>query len=115
MTIPNKIVELAVEGGLWIYPSDKSPQHIEYLKKILSRDGTENNHREWILTLSFWKSLRKSLNAPKEVDSHGKKPHPSRSKCNKISWEIFHAHQLFDLLLTGGNTDQFWKDLVDKK
>ena len=101
MTIPNKIVELAVEGG---YPL------------TLSTSGV--NYSDMILSPLFWQSLGKQLGWDKE-DEQNLKMYRMSGGAGDMPKGIYRwnkkVHRFIDLLLTGGDTDAFWEGLIDKK
>lgn len=102
MTIPNKIIELAVDGGYQLMVS-----------------GSGVNYGNMILDPLFWKSLGKQLGWLRYTRNDGDSAsNPSIEDMPNQGWKeshLHHAHQLFNLLLTGGDTDVFWRDLLDKK
>ncbi len=75
-------------------------------------EGTHSNHADLILDPLFWKALGKALGW-KEHEFW--KIHCSIFECDgtwqhtekDLTWK-YYAHQYFDLLLTGKDTDKFW-------
>lgn len=102
--IPAEIIEKAIEGG--------------YKKGIFENEtGVDDILDLWgyesiLLDASFWQSLGKAFgwNCICSGDMGGKHygdcPHPD--------WKL-KAHKLFNLLLTNGDTEKFWKDSLNKK
>lgn len=84
--------------------------------------------KEIALDPLFWQSLGKALGWADEVTSAGNRkehafPQYYRDETDKINkaWEkcikqpewLFHAREYFNLILTGGDTEKFWKGLLN--
>lgn len=63
-----------------------------------------NNPPYILMDADFWQALGKALGW-----ENCKFP-----LCSKTHWKE-HAHEYFDLVLTGGDTEQFFKDLINKQ
>lgn len=99
--IPNEALEKAIEGG-WLGVDLPSSSMFVWSE---SRYGANYEHAgacAIALDPSFWQSLAKALewqewNENWGVDGKG----------------YVHAMRFYDLILTGGDTDKFWRDLLD--
>lgn len=102
MTIPKEAIEKAIAGGWSFIHTDLPWSWTGYA-------GINGEHEFTWQTLaldpSFWQSLGKVLGW-KEIG--GK---PSGSYFENYTW-LGHAHRFYDLILTGGDTDSFWQDLL---
>jgi hypothetical protein len=131
--IPKEIIEKAIEGGYapepyrhrqFIRTSRKTYQHLQ-------TSGASMPYSEIILDPLFWQSLGKALEW-KEKNKHHidneKRPALRCTLCNgkpmvgdgycsfsySDEWKE-KALCFFDLLLTNGDTEKFWEDLVSIK
>jgi hypothetical protein len=118
--IPKEIIEKAIEGG-WKRGVDAS-------KNVFSFDIYESgivysvdpvmyiDAEEMIIDPLFWQSLGKALGWDKEDEENLKLYHASggygRMPVTIYKWNK-NAHNFYNLLLTSGNTEKFWKDLLD--
>lgn len=115
MTIPKLAIEKAIEGG-WQDGQALDSKRIEitgmgYIR-IYHWDSSEFNAYDWqevALDPTFWQALGKALGWPKEVNYPAKEIYQFRcaATCD------FHAHRFYDLVLTGGGTEAFWKELLE--
>lgn len=97
--IPKRAIELSIEGG-WA----------NYRKEEIDRGGYKI-----ALDPTFWQALGKSLGWEAyvgefswEICSGG---HDSHS-FEDAEWKMW-ALMFYDLILTGGNTDAYWKELLN--
>ena len=122
MKILQDILELAFQGG---YPYRDDPDGNPY---------TEEDHYRIVCSQEFWVSLGKALGwekstvtfkvKKKEISAVSRKgtiyytrdahtiTRPVRNA--KMKWKRI-AREFFDLLLTGGDTEKFWADLISDK
>jgi hypothetical protein len=92
--IPKKAIEKAMEGG-W-----HAGCNVHYFKNsveiaVRSPNGWNEityRHEQIILDPSFWQALEKSLK-------------------EKHLWRMW-AHDFYDLILTGADTEKFWNELL---
>lgn len=89
--IPKHIIELAVKGG-WIGKAVE-PTYID-------------NYYEVICSPLFWQALGKELGWGTEPAATTREGFPVQE------WMMF-AHRFYDLILTGGSLDEFWKELTN--
>ena len=109
MTIPKEAIEKAIDGGWYNYPSDFNLND-HYVEKHDSSCMTA-------LDPTFWQSLGKALGWPEEYAiRHKELPKNSvenfRLEIDK-NWQS-HAIDFYDLILTNGDTEKFWSDLLQK-
>lgn len=112
MNIPKKLIEKAIEGGwsplydgkptikwewemdcIWTYNPNEEVSFGEY-----------QLHEINALKPLFWQALGKALGWPEDYNG-------DIIKLVNTHWE-FVAHRFYDLILTGGDTDQFFKYLL---
>lgn len=111
MTIPKKIIELAVAGG-WQEKWGKLEwdvlgSNMEVRNRVQGELKTTVIYwQEIVLDLSFWQALGKTLGWTKwgEFDEEYKKN-------SDPQWQ-YNAHRFYDLILTNGDTTAFWKDIL---
>jgi hypothetical protein len=110
MTIPHRIIEKAISGG-WENP-------LPQVFAKISDDHKEQFHAEvttiilWnqfaplvICDPLFWQALGKALGWPK-VSAY-----PRESDNEHETWRVT-AIAFYDLILTGGDTDAYWNDIL---
>ncbi len=101
--IPKHIIVKAIEGG-W-----KSPTHYYW------RDYQGGV----VIDPLFWQALGKAKGWNVEhitKDGDTAKNHRGYRICSKFcgkEW-LYHSTQFFDLLMTGGDIEKFWEDLISK-
>jgi len=96
--IPKPIIEKAIEGGF--KQNEQSAEH--YLSDA-----------EIVLMPTFWQALGKALgwtNSLRCPLGDCGKPF-TKLKYGMEGWMNF-AHRFYDLILTGGDTERFWSDLL---
>lgn len=112
----NEAIKLAIEKGGYANGNFKIPlQKVEQdlmLNRVNITDAV--GHWDWInkndLAMSpvFWQALGKACGWP---DEH--------SNVSANDWreqgQQGRAHQYFDLILTGGNQEKFWEELLNTK
>ncbi len=116
----NEAIQLAIEKGGYITP----------LKKLgLEATTLEPIYPQIIIDPLFWQALGKALgwkiytcsrHAVYPTDDKNQKwclctdPDTEWAKSPdwKLSWQ-YYAHQYFELALTGGDKEKFWKDLLN--
>ncbi len=122
--IPKHFIELALAGG-WYggsrYPKTKKQQmHILKLVRVndaLSKIYLEQAH-EIVCDPTFWRSLGKELKWQDIQELETRITKCWCSKCGEVrvtmQWPVwkYHAQHFFELLLSGGDTDSFWKNLI---
>lgn len=100
MTIPKLAIERAIEGG-WA----------ESLTDFLNTNGDDlKSPQEIALDPSFWQSLGKVLVWEKMCD-----PYCRFENCVDCANWLPKAHRFYDLILTGGDTEKFWEELLSAK
>lgn len=68
---------------------------------------------EMLLDPLFWQALGKALGWTFDGKFSRFSETMTFGEFEKRHWKT-HAHQYFDLVLTGGNTEKFWKELLNK-
>lgn len=115
--IPAHIIEKAVEGG-WSGVSLE-----EKGKWVGGRvEGIEHYWHSIALDPSFWQSLGKVLGWTKNICTDCLTPYVDKTSCTcgmsypplDDTWHL-HAMRFYDLILTGGDTDAFWEELLEGK
>jgi hypothetical protein len=120
MIIPKEAIEKAIEGG-WKYNGKK-------VRRVTLDDPTRapetftveigDNELEYCkymmwqaiaLDPSFWQSLGKALGWP-EYEETGSWSYDGNEE-RDWTWRV-RAHRFYDLILTGGDTDAFWKEIL---
>jgi hypothetical protein len=91
-------IKLAIEKGGYDKDIANSNQ--------FSRERTE---AEIILDPLFWQALGKALGWGENA---GIKSSDIENTWLPLSGWKYHAHQYFDLVLTGGDVEKFWKELL---
>lgn len=96
MNIPKEILEKAIEGG-W---NSKGFNLNEWGGEIM-------HDASCIIALdpSFWSALGKAFGWEKGIDTY---PYKNIAPFEK-------AHKFYDLILTGGDTDSFWQEVLQTK
>lgn len=102
----NEAIKLAIEKGG--YPAQWDEL---YGQAVFSDNdgGYFANNYKMVLDPLFWQALGKALGWG-EIDFSI--PHYYNRQDPKPSCILCQAHIYFDLVLTGGDTKQFWKDLL---
>jgi len=104
----NEAIKLAIEkGGYEMLANQKAIVEIHFRK--FGKNTARRIFETFILQDPvFWQTLGKALGWGE--CNEGYHVHT----CNvRDSWKE-NAHQYFDLLLTGGDTEKFWKDLINE-
>lgn len=100
----NEAIKLAIEkGGYRPYFKDSS---IEDSINFILFDYEAPSHSEIICDPLFWQALSKALGWKEHLEHWG--------------WNIYrmpadwrhYAHKYFDIKLTNGNEEEFWKGLI---
>lgn len=136
MNIPKKIIEKAIEGG-WS-PDCNNPRWLHFMKDGLAWRQFDNemplpfdtnlvHFATTVIDPTFWQALGKELGwnkrvckgcgseaKPVEGEYHRICPTCNRGNEDRIDGWQFRAHRFYNLLLTGGDTDAFWKELLTK-
>lgn len=89
--IPKEIISKAVRGG-W------QPPNLELQHEAV-----------FVLDPAFWQALGKALGWWDDIGQIPSKM-PKR-RIDQDPWN-YHAHRFYDLILTGGDTEKFWADLL---
>jgi hypothetical protein len=103
MTIPKEAIEKAIEGG-W---------HLQDGDTLVRVTNVGVMMREWqvtALSLSFWQCLGKALEMERRGMWYVKIGNNKRRHVQ--TWEAVALH-FYDLILTGGDTDAFWRELLN--
>ncbi len=98
--IPQRIIEKAIEGGWNAYFGRQG-------ELLITRDTSNSSAGTWtpqwqeiVLDIFFWKALGKvEFNDP---------------NVKTLEDPIHRAHRFYDLILTGGDTEKFWEELLPK-
>lgn len=93
----NDAIKLAIEKGGW------NPGGIKGLVTADCNVASFIKKKEAVLNPLFWRALA-TARLYKASDFDSKQP----------TW-LYHAHQYFDLVLTGGDVEKFWSDLLNLK
>jgi hypothetical protein len=108
--IPKEIISKAIEGGWW---------NVEYGGAVQwpLEMALRMSWQEIALMPTFWQALGKALGWRQngritmyEYDGISKDPVEVKWT-DSFTWAIY-AHRFYDLILTGGDTEQYWKDLL---
>jgi hypothetical protein len=94
--ILKQAIEKAKSGG-WIEPT---PYEFDGIKMV--------NYSEVALDPTFWQALSKALEWPK-ISAY-----PRESDNEHETWRMT-AHTFYDLILTGGDTEKFWEELIPSR
>ena len=107
--IDKKAIQLAMGAG-WSPPTTKSIEGVSFLlgKTSLLFGRTRQDYESQFtvsayriaLDPSFWQALGKALGWSEFEDETG-----------HYFWRVT-AHDFYDLILTGGDTEKFWDDLL---
>jgi hypothetical protein len=101
----NNAIKLAVEKGGYDTPSTKI---ITLQGRRYGLNTINKWYQAYVMTDPlFWQALGKALGWSKELY----KDNPFDGTAIWQTWQ-YHAHQYFDLVLTGGDTEKFWKSLI---
>ncbi len=100
----NEAIKLAIEKGGYKAPN---PWNVAVVEGDLYTFGEKFHEGELerlcVLDPLFWQALSKALG---QNQCNCGKP-----VCSVREWDSM-AHTYFDLVLTGGDTEKFWKDLL---
>lgn len=114
--IPKQTIEKAIEGG-WKYLNsyefgDRRDFPLYAVDETKSPQVYMVDWHMVVLDPTFWQALGKSLGWRK---AGIRSPSQGRMKDGKWfddEWFI-NAHRLYDLILTGGDTEKFWNELLN--
>lgn len=99
MTIPKEAIEKAIEGG-WTTPLLRANPKAD-IAGLLDTGHFEREQEKIALDPSFWQALGKALGWRLEDDKWSSPRH----------WRKF-VHRFLDVVLTSGDTDGFWSELL---
>ena len=108
----NEAIRLAIEKGGY---EDESLKAVSYETTSESLHEFYSGTQELYLTHNplFWQALGKALNwwphNPTEKDLLVNSINPYTD-----GW-LYYGRKYFDLLLTGGDTEKFWKEILNKQ
>lgn len=117
MNIPKEAIEKAIEGG---WKLNREVEHRDFSeeptfgKRGIAYKTTdaliygEKSYADIALDPTFWQALGKSLEWNKIAD--GKDWSPEKYGFMPV-WKHY-ALKFYDLILTNGDTDTFWKELL---
>lgn len=135
MTIPKKIIELAIEGGYgiqvrpyikplitdWsICDDEMKGRSGDYNKSIFAFIERECLEEKIILDPLFWQALGRSCGWGWECEECGAESLGRDSfhclRCQKIvrlkaTWGVT-AHRFYQQVLTSGDTEKFWEEIL---
>ncbi len=124
----NEAIKLAIEKGGYKNPYEYSEQ----VARFFPRMAGHLSHRKMILSATaldplFWQALGKALGWGKYICEYCRNdfdPPETRAEVHALciehglckgmwveGWKP-RAHRYFDLLLTGGDTEKFWNELL---
>lgn len=124
----NEAIKLAIEKGgykaadiercsIWHQHPESESFCIDYTYSKLDMSGERGGHvdaftkEQTVLDPLFWQALGRALG----WSNHGMDKHYCLN-FPYFDWQdydwVFYAHQYFDLVLTNGDTEKFWKDLT---
>lgn len=118
--IPKKIIEKAIEGG-WL--KGKRPKILEGALRVNQNANliaiVEKEWEEYItynvyriaLDPTFWQALGKALGWEKEY----MRVNWGQEEVSSVPLWEFYAIKFCGLVLTGGDTEKFWQDLLQDK
>lgn len=98
MTIPKAAIEKAIEEG-W------KPDHKAQMMHLNEGEGFYNTIQvgdHIALDPTFWQALGKALGLS---EAHGENEYFCRHWSHR-------AHEFYDLILTGGDTERFWAEIL---
>ncbi len=127
--IPKQAIEKAVEGGWQQWANGTSPSGEDLAASI------DNAIFDWPITAldpTFWQALGKTLgwekkmvvrrgmvignfgweSPDKNIRFYGEEMGAGMDYMNP--W-VYYAHRFYDLILTGGDTDKFWQEILPTK
>lgn len=118
----NEAIKLAIEKGgyrfdadgeIEVFP-DGNVQVVNYKKASRGGYPVKCFDKEWIvLQPEFWQALSNALGW-KRTYKMGVQHIVGQSWVIIPAWQ-YEAHQYFDLLLTAGDTEAFWKELLKQR
>lgn len=111
--IPKEAIEKAIEGGWkplavevglkWIYDEDG----VHWYNPEETRDGSVTfGFHEIALDKTFWQSLGKALG------KEGIELTRSHENWDTEPWWQYAARRFYDLILTGGDIEKFWNEVL---
>lgn len=116
MNIPKLAIKRAIEGGWRPYFEDSSAEDTVH---FVLYDRERPSEKEIALDPSFWQSLGKALGWEKQCEfceAWFEPENPRHCWCDTkpfwIGGHIKRARDFYDLILTGGDTDAYWKELL---
>lgn len=107
----NEAIKLAIEKGG--YKDERVDLGSDGNLYIFSGRFYENElENRLVLNPLFWQALGKALGMEKvlQMARPGGGYNPARNR----AWWKYTALEYFNLVLTGGNTEKFWKELLTK-
>jgi hypothetical protein len=105
--IPKAAIEKSIEGG-WVPPRPYLVLQFEKGSKLHAEEVMAMMlPQEIALDLSFWQALGKALRWP----LLGQPYYLGNHWCEREWWQ-YKAIKFYDLILTGGDTEAFWKELL---
>lgn len=119
----NDAIKLAIEKGGYKYldlpllrvePTTNALICLVWRGDQFSKNGEEKDlvHPAVITTDPlFWQALGKALGWEQYLESGGRNKYGDDEF--DLSWKVY-AHKYLDTVLTGGDTEQFWKELLNK-
>lgn len=112
MNIPKEAIEKAINGG-WIATARKENNNADYIcEHLLKNDDVF--WRCYVTDPSFWQSLGKALGWTEygEYEIDRKSDYElGLTGYYGDEWAL-EAHRFYDLILTGGDTEKFWQELL---
>ena len=98
-------IKLAIEKGGYEYPYYQLHEI-----DLTSRNVIHNI----VLDPLFWQALGKALGSDKQFpfEQEHQCPLCGDTKNTGHEWWLWKSHRYFSLLMTGGDTENFWKDLL---
>lgn len=110
MTIPPKVIELAISGG---WDSFFSQGFTFNSRGLFDVDTDFTSYEEIALDPTFWQALGKALGWSEYAvcNIHGQ---PCTLNCTQaFPFEyMYQAHRFYDLILTQQPTDTFWEEII---
>lgn len=122
--IPKKAIEKAIAGGWKVghgaFVKCKNPtETLEMFNFCYPTQESIDQHRhyfEYSLDKTFWQALGKScgwklqgIDCP--VCDNYPNQHSLNADFNIAGW-LYNAHRFYDLILTGGDTEKFWEEIL---
>ena len=105
--IPKSAIEKAIEGGWRPNPERTTPVTITETQHWFGQSQNLTlGYAQIALDPLFWQALGKALRWAKQVQSV-----ISWHKNEVPTWQN-RAHRFYDLILTGGDTEKFWEEIL---